>query len=123
MAITAKRKTGDIGEEITAKYLANKGFTVVERNYLRPWGEIDIIAQKDNLLHFVEVKTVTRESPDFSPADNMHSDKKERQRKIVETYLSEKRWGGDWQVDLTLVYLDETNKKAKIELLENIELA
>jgi Holliday junction resolvase-like predicted endonuclease len=66
MAKTAKRQTGDIGEEVACKYLENKGFSVMERNYLRKWGEIDIIAQKDingaKRLYFIEVKTVSRES-------------------------------------------------------------
>lgn len=59
MAITAKRRTGDLGEDITAMFLVKHGFSIVERNYLRKWGEIDIIAQKGEILHFVEVKTVS----------------------------------------------------------------
>ncbi len=59
MAITEKRKTGDLGEDIAAMFLMKHGFTVLERNYLRKWGEIDIIAKKASKLYFVEVKTVT----------------------------------------------------------------
>lgn len=59
MAITEKRKTGDLGEDIAAMFLVKQGFSVVERNYLRKWGEIDIIAKKDGVLYFVEVKTVS----------------------------------------------------------------
>jgi Holliday junction resolvase-like predicted endonuclease len=59
MAITEKRKTGDLGEDIAAMFLVKQGFRITERNYLRKWGEIDIIAKKEGKLYFVEVKTVS----------------------------------------------------------------
>ncbi|MES2202959.1 MAG: YraN family protein [Patescibacteria group bacterium] len=59
---TAKRQLGDQGEEVACKYLAGKGYTVLERNYLKPWGEIDILAEKAKRLYFIEVKSVSRES-------------------------------------------------------------
>jgi Holliday junction resolvase-like predicted endonuclease len=59
MPKTEKRKTGDLGEDIASMFLMKQGFIVVERNYLRKWGEIDIVAKKDRTLHFVEVKTVS----------------------------------------------------------------
>ncbi len=59
MAKTEKRKTGDLGEEIAVMFLMKQGFSIVERNYLRKWGEIDIVAKKDGTLYFVEVKTVS----------------------------------------------------------------
>jgi Holliday junction resolvase-like predicted endonuclease len=59
MATTEKRKTGDLGEDIAERFLMKQGYRIVERNYLRKWGEIDIIAKKDGKLYFVEVKTVT----------------------------------------------------------------
>ena len=67
MAITEKRKTGDLGEKLVSFALKKQGFSLVERNYLRKWGEIDIVAQKRGKIHFVEVKTVRREtSPNVS---------------------------------------------------------
>ena len=122
MTVTEKRKAGNIGEEIAVKYLQNKGFEIVARNYWKPWGEIDIVAKKDKILHFVEVKSVTRESMDFSPADNMHKEKRARQTKIIETYLLQSKWAGNYCVDLASIYLNTAERKAKIEFLENIEL-
>ena len=58
---TPKRQIGDTGEEVACKYLEARGFKVLERNYLRKWGEIDIIAEKAKRLYFVEVKSVSRE--------------------------------------------------------------
>jgi len=59
MPITEKRKTGDLGEDIAMMFLVKRGFKIVERSHLRKWGEIDIIAKKDDKLYFVEVKTVS----------------------------------------------------------------
>ena len=53
---TTKQK-GDAGEIICAEYLKRKGFKILERNYRKPFGEIDLIARKGDLLCFVEVKT------------------------------------------------------------------
>jgi Holliday junction resolvase-like predicted endonuclease len=60
MPKTEKRKTGDLGEDIAEMFLVKQGFKILERNYLRKWGEIDIITKKDRKLYFVEVKTVSR---------------------------------------------------------------
>ena len=74
-------EVGQKGEEIASKYLEKKGFTIQDRNYRKKWGEIDIVAFKDKVLHFVEVKTVSRRSfgghfeqevNNFRPEDNMH---------------------------------------------------
>lgn len=56
-----KRKLdeGNKGEDIAAEYLKDNGFVIIERNFRIRGGEIDIIATKDNILVFVEVKTRT----------------------------------------------------------------
>ncbi|KKT37913.1 MAG: hypothetical protein UW27_C0008G0048 [Parcubacteria group bacterium GW2011_GWA1_44_13] len=59
---TEKQKIGRLGEDIAVKYLENKGFLVIERNYLKKCGEIDVIAKKAGITHFIEVKSVTREN-------------------------------------------------------------
>lgn len=49
--------TGANGESIAAQLLLDKGFTIIARNYRTRFGELDIIAKKDEKIHFVEVKT------------------------------------------------------------------
>ena len=56
------RKIGDIGEQATADFLQRHGYAILERNYTVRGGEIDIIASKDNVTAFVEVKT-RKENP------------------------------------------------------------
>lgn len=48
---------GKKGEKIAYEYLINNNFTVVEKNFRSKFGEIDIIAKKDNKIYFIEVKT------------------------------------------------------------------
>lgn len=57
--MTKKQDLGRLGENISCRYLVEKGYKIVERNFRKPWGEIDIIAKaRDKVLVFVEVKTV-----------------------------------------------------------------
>lgn len=53
----SKKHLGTLGEQCVADYLQQHGFTIIEQNYRTRQGEIDLIAQKDNLIAFVEVKT------------------------------------------------------------------
>ena len=52
-----KRKFGDFGEKIAVYYLKSKGYQIIDQNFQRPWGEIDIIARMRDELVFCEVKT------------------------------------------------------------------
>ncbi|MCK4974403.1 MAG: YraN family protein, partial [Sulfurimonas sp.] len=51
------RAKGNLAEEKASEFLLGLGFTIVERNFYSRFGEIDIIAVKDDVLHFVEVKS------------------------------------------------------------------
>ena len=118
---TEKRKLGDIGENIACEFLVKRGFRVIDRNYLRKWGEIDIIAEKDEILRFVEVKTVSR-ATQIKPEENVHPGKLRRIARACQTYLLERRIDKDWQIDVVTVRLDMKNHLAKCELIENIIL-
>ena len=52
-----RRRFGNLGEELCEMFLVKRGFRVLERNYLKKWGEIDIIARIGSMLHFIEVKS------------------------------------------------------------------
>ncbi len=48
---------GATGEQLATDYLIKHGFTILDRNVFCRWGEIDIVAEKHNKVHFIEVKT------------------------------------------------------------------
>ena len=117
---TEKRRLGDIGENIARDFLERRGFEIIERNYLRKWGEIDIIARKSNLINFVEVKSVTHGTSEYRPEDNMHPWKLKRLSRAMQTYLLDKKLDCDWQLDLVTVKIDQQNRKARVEIIENV---
>lgn len=55
-------KTGSEGEKRVAEFLRSRGFSIIKRNYLCRYGEIDIIAENQEFLLFVEVKTRKEQS-------------------------------------------------------------
>ena len=62
--MTSKSELGKFGEDLACGYLVKKGYKILERNFRKPWGELDIISQSpDKTLVFVEVKTVRQSSP------------------------------------------------------------
>lgn len=116
---TEKRRLGDIGESVACAFLVKRGFSIVERNYLRKWGELDVVAKKGDRIHFVEVKSVSAWA-DLRPEENMHPGKLSRLHRAIQTYLLEKKLDLDWQLDLITVRIDEASRTAKTEVLENI---
>ncbi|MEK7170064.1 MAG: YraN family protein [Patescibacteria group bacterium] len=54
------QKVGWLGEELVVKFLMKRGYTILERNYRKPWGELDIVAEEKKKIHFIEVKTMSR---------------------------------------------------------------
>lgn len=76
-----KRKIGNTGERLTAYYLTRSGYTILKMNYTVKGGEIDIIAEKDGIIAFVEVK-----SRDVSAADTgVMAVTKRKRRFIIKT--------------------------------------
>lgn len=57
--MTYRSQLGQLGENISCRYLVENGYKIIERNFRQKWGEIDIIVKApDKTLVFVEVKTV-----------------------------------------------------------------
>ena len=125
------QKIGELGENIAVKFLIKHGFSILDRNYTKKWGEIDIVALKGAKLYFVEVKSVSRITSylinstegDYRPEENMHPWKMKRMSRTIQTYLFSKKFDDrEWQVDLLVVFLDLKNKKAKVKVVSDIIL-
>ena len=76
---------GNYGEDIAVNYLVNKGYKVIERNFRCKMGEIDIVAGKDHILIFVEVKT-RRGTVYGLPCEAVTSEKLEHIRRAAALY-------------------------------------
>ncbi len=105
---------GKLSEDRAIDFLQERGFKIVDRNfYASKLGEIDIIALKGNVLHFIEVKAGQKS---FEPIYNITPVKLNRIIKSAYFYLKQKRLKYAWVIDALII------KKDKIELIENITL-
>lgn len=118
---TEKRKKGDIGEKAAARWLSDRGFLILGRNFSCPAGELDIVARKCELVVFAEVKTRTSEK--FGAAEDSVTPAK--QLKILKTaevfacknHLDPQKL--DFRYDVFSVYLDERGRVSRIDHLPN----
>jgi hypothetical protein len=141
---SSRKETGVLGERMTAEYLRKYGFTIIGRNVARKTGEIDIIAKKKDVYHFVEVKSLLCEEfpapegptgrtasrtekaavrvqhDEYSPAENLHAYKLRKVARTAEWYLAEVAWEGEWQVDGALVWLRRRDGMAHVRYLPRI---
>ncbi|MBI5470603.1 YraN family protein [Candidatus Kaiserbacteria bacterium] len=123
--ITSKRQTGNLGEEIAVQFLVKKGFKIIERNYNKPWGEIDIIAEKGNIVRFVEVKSVSREIKegvtreiDYRPEELVNARKLRKLARTAALYMESKRDKREFQIDAIGVIMDESKRIARCRFFE-----
>jgi putative endonuclease len=93
MDIESKKELGDLGEKVAAEYLREKGYTIIQKNFMSEWGEIDIIASDKNWTLFIEVKTRTDGSYG-SPEESIDFKKIDRIRKAAIAFLKDNKPGG-----------------------------
>jgi len=114
-----RQEVGKLGEKAAQKFLKKKGYRIRETGFRCRHGEIDIIAQKNDYLVFVEVRTKT--SLEFgTPEESITQAKKERLIASALTYTtSRNNLPSLWRIDFVAVELDDKGKRRRIELIEN----
>jgi len=101
-----KYERGKEGEDIACKYLIEKGYLVIERNYRGKNGEIDIIARDGNVIVFIEVKS-WKTIPVSEAGFSMSIMKKRRITKSAEQYIFENRKQiSDFDIRFDFVFVD-----------------
>ena len=108
------------GEDMATAYLKKKGYQIVERNFRRGYGEIDIIAVKDNTLVFIEVKT--RTSNKFgSPLEAITPWKLASLTKTAQFYkVLHPHFPDSMRIDAIAIYINQQSGKEEIEHSKNI---
>lgn len=125
--------TGNTGELIAALYYENKGFSIITRNYLKKYGEIDIVARgTDGKYHFIEVKTVsyeTKQSLEYAvthetwrPEEKVDTWKLHKIYLAVEAWLREHPGNYSWQIDIAAVRIVPRERIARIRIIDNVVL-
>ncbi|MBS4331425.1 YraN family protein [Campylobacter vulpis] len=109
----ASHLSGILGENRACAFLKKHHFEILERNFHSKFGEIDIIAKKDEILHFVEVKFTEK---DYEPYERLDLKKYDKILKTIEFYKLKRQISNDFQLDLICI------KGKEIEFFENISL-
>lgn len=100
------RKIGGFNEENAVRYLQNNGFQIIKRNYRCKVGEIDIIALKENILRFIEVKY--RENDFYgNPLEAVNKRKQNKIRKTAAWFLNENMQYADMQCSFDVMAVME----------------
>ena len=119
-----KRKFGDVGEKEAEEFLIKNGYKILDRNYrVKNLGEIDLVAEKDNKLTFIEVKTRdVKHETSFPIGFSINEKKRRNLKRICQIYLIGKGVSPNknWQVDAVFVLVDLKRNSHSIEHLENI---
>ncbi|MBU6388342.1 YraN family protein [Patescibacteria group bacterium] len=123
-----RKEVGVLGEIVAAEYLKRHGFSIRDRNVMRKTGELDVVAERGDTLHFVEVKTMVVDkfpdersvNDDYDPSLNLHEMKIRKVARTGEWYVLEQDWEGEWQVDGILVWLRRSDGMARVRYLPQI---
>lgn len=132
------KEVGVLGEQVAAEYLVARGYEVLDKNYAKKYGEVDIVARETGnsgprgteIVHFVEVKTVSHETKEelehavthetWRPEELVHAFKLNQIRKVAETWVHEKQWQGNVQIDVAAVRMVPQKTFATVNYIENI---
>jgi len=113
-----RKITGDYGEQLAANYLKLQGYTIIETNWRCNIGEIDIVAQHNEHIIFIEVRTRRTNTVDAAFASITPS-KREKLIRAAHAYL-DANTGEDalWRIDVIAIALP-FNSKPRIEHVED----
>jgi putative endonuclease len=111
--IFSKKRSYDLGKEAedkAAKFLKKSGLDIIDRNYHSRFGEIDIIAEDNKIIHFVEVKASLK----YDALERITNAKMAKILKTIEYYILQNDIKKDYQIDAVIINND------KIEWIKNI---
>ena len=114
-----RSRLGSLGERLARQHLLKLGCRILHTNYRCQWGEVDVVAQLQDTILFVEVKT--RRSKSFGvPEESITPAKAEKLIATAETYLDEYDIiDSHWRIDLISVEMDRTGRVLPLRHLEN----
>ena len=113
------KELGRIGEDHAARFLASRGYKIRHRNFrLGRGAEVDIVAEHNGALVFVEVKSRTADDG-FAPRDKVNRGKQRQVARAADAYLrTRERRDRVMRFDIVEVYLTPQGQVQKIEVFE-----
>lgn len=114
------QEIGKFGETLAKNYLIRRGYRIIDSNVKLSYQELDIVARKNGLTVFIEVKT--RISQIYGPAEGAFaSTKSERFRRGIEMFIKNHKISADnIRADLITVDIDRQKKMAKIKHFKDV---
>ena len=110
---------GRWGEEVAADYLQQRGYTILGRNVRTPYGELDLVARRGDIMVFVEVKMRSTEAFGL-PEESVTEKKREHILASAAAFLQEHpELDGDWQVDVIAIQPSSTGRPPRITHFEH----
>jgi len=98
-----RQRLGQWGEQVASDYLAARGYTIPDRNFRTRHGEIDIVARREEVLIFVEIKTRSSSAYAF-PEESVTRQKQLHLLSAAEDYLaSHPQTSLTWQIDVIAI--------------------
>ncbi len=113
-----RNKTGVWGEIFVSRYLRDREYEILSTNYVCRFGEADVIARKDGVVCFVEVKT-RNEKTTVRPVEAVDERKTERLMLTAKNFMSFTKISAQPRFDVCEVYLDDNNKLVSINHIED----
>ena len=114
MPPNARQLLGRRGEAAAAVHLKANGYRLIERNYRCAAGEMDLIAEKDGELVFVEVRTRSGRALG-TPEESITPAKARRLADVASTYIQDERPETEaWRIDVVAIELDHRGRIARL---------
>lgn len=113
-----KNRVGVWGEIFCARFLRDNGYKILTSNYYCRFGELDLVAEKDGIICFTEVKT-RNESAQVRPMEAVDEGKRERLTMAAKSFLRYTKLNGEMRFDVCEVFLDDNNSLKSINYIKN----
>lgn len=115
-----RRGLGARGETIAAGYLRHQGYTILDRNWRCPRGELDLIAKEGETLAFVEVRTRRGLRSGPTPEESITPAKQRKLIELAQLYLQAQGLEDvDWRIDVVAVEMDGQGRLQRVELIRD----
>ena len=113
--MSRNQRVGSWGETAAADYLSERGYVIISRNVRTPYGEIDLVANKDGFTIFVEVKARTSKS--LGPPEIAVTPRKRAHMLACAEHYAQQNGIDHWQIDVIAIVM--TNRMPDITHFEN----